>query len=125
MMITTVVLFLLPCTVLLLALRRYTSGEGGLHNWRTYCGGAALISAGCSTVLELVFFVSWFHNGGSPHGMTPSPGIWKVIGRISAWFLIASLALSAFGKGKWRSLIPAWAATLTFVAYALFTLEME
>jgi len=37
-----------------------------------YCSKAALIIATCSSLLELVFFFSWFVNRGSPHGMFPS-----------------------------------------------------
>jgi salicylate hydroxylase len=51
----------------------------------------AVIPASCSALLELVFFFSYFHNGGSPHGMMPPPGLWKVVGRISAWILVASV----------------------------------
>jgi hypothetical protein len=94
-------------------------------NWRTYFGKAALLVASFSTLLELVFFFSWFHNGGSPHGMMPSPGLWKVVGRISVWMLAASVVLSAFGKGKWRLLIPVWALASAFVTFALFALEMD
>ena len=57
--------------------------------------------------------------------MTPSPGVWKVVGRISAWFLVASVGLSVFGQGKWRLLIPACAAAYLFVVSVLFVLEME
>jgi hypothetical protein len=72
----------------------------------------------------LAFFFSWFHNGGSPHGMTmPSAGPWKFLGKIAACVLVASVVLSAFGKGQWRLLIPAWAASLVFVAYAIFMID--
>jgi len=75
---------------------------------------------GISLLLFLVF-----HNGGSPHGMMPSPGIWKIVGRISGWTLVASIVLSAFGKGRWRLFIPAWAAAYTFVVYAVFMLDRD
>jgi len=75
MLIVTVVLFLLPCSVLWLAWRRQNASGAASRSWRKYCGMGALLIAGCSTALELVFFFSWFHNGGSPHGLTPSPGI--------------------------------------------------
>jgi hypothetical protein len=79
----------------------------------------------CSTLFELIFFYSWFHNGGSPHGLMPSPGIWKFVGRISFWTLVGSVVLSAFGKGRWRLLIPAWAAACLFVDYLILMLEMD
>jgi hypothetical protein len=55
----------------------------------------------------------------------PSPGIWKFVGRISFWALVGSVALTTFGKGKWRLLIPAWVAAYLFVAYLVFMLEMD
>jgi len=88
-------------------------------------GTAALVTAGCSTLLELAFFFSWFHNGGSTHGFMPSPGLWKFLGKTAACILVASIVLSAFGKGKWRLLLLAWAASLVFSAYAIFMLDMD
>ena len=122
MLIATLVLFLLPCSILWIAWRRSVAigSEINSPSWRMHRGKAALILAGVSTLLELVFFFSWFHNGGSPHGMMPSPGIWKVVGRVSALVLVGSVILSAFGKGKLRLLILGWAGSLVLVAYLLF-----
>jgi hypothetical protein len=55
----------------------------------------------------------------------PSPGIWKLVGRISFWVLIGSVVLSMFGRGRWRFLIPAWAAASLFVDYLVFILGMD
>jgi hypothetical protein len=88
-------------------------------------GRAALILAICSTLLELVFFYSWFHNGGSPHGLMLSPGIWKIVGRVSFWTFVASVAVALFGKGRWRIVISAWALSLPVVAWLIFALEMD
>src|SRR5437764_11082532 len=121
------VLFLLPCSLLWTAWRRSarSAREAPPQSWRAHCGRSALILAICSTLLELIFFYSWFHNGGSPHGMMPSPGIWRFVGRISFWTLVGSVVLSAFGKGRWKLLIPAWAAAYLFVGYLIFMLEMD
>jgi len=125
--IVTLVLFLLPSSLLWVAWRRSvrSASEAPPPRWRAYCGKAALILAVCSMLLELAFFYSWFHNGGSPHGMMPSPGLWKLIGRVPAWTLVASVVLSGFGKGKWRLFIPAWATAFVFVVYLIFALEMD
>jgi hypothetical protein len=127
MFIVTVVLFLLPCSLLWAAWRRLIGNtiETPTRTWRIYCGRAALRLAICSMLLELVFYYSWFHNGASPHGLMPSPGIWKFVGRIAFWAFIASLVLTAFGKGKWRIFIPAWAAAYAFVVYVILMLEMD
>src|SRR5262245_30535610 len=54
--IVTVVLFLLPCSLLLEAWRHYIRNtvETPTHGWRIFCGKAALILAICSMLLELV-----------------------------------------------------------------------
>jgi hypothetical protein len=76
-------------------------------------------------LLELIFYFSWFHNGGSPHGLMPAPGIWKFVGRIAFWIFVVSLVLTAFGKGKWRIYIPVWAVSYAFVVYMISALEMD
>jgi len=125
--IVALMLFLLPCSLLWLAWTRSrrTSAETQIPKWRDYCGKTALVLAVCSSLLELVFFFSWFHNGGSPHGMMPAPGIWKFAGRISFGVLVVSVFLSAFGKGGWRLFVPAWAASYLLVAYVVFMLERD
>jgi hypothetical protein len=125
--IATLVLFLLPCSMLWAAWRRSATiaSETVSPSWRDYCGKAGLALAVFSTLLELIFFFSWFHNGGSPHGMMPSPGLWKVIGRIPLPTLVASVVLSSFGRGKWRLLILGWAGSLVVVAYVIFAIEMD
>src|SRR5215813_5348293 len=127
MFIAALILFLLPCSLLWAAWKRYLRSAAGpqIPLWRTYSGKAALLVATFSTLLELIFYFSWFHNGGSPHGLLPKPGIWKFVGRISFWALVASVFLTVFGKGKWRLLIPAWAASFLLVAYLISALEMD
>lgn len=126
MFVISVVLFLLPCSLLWKAWRGFTRTDSAqTSDWRVFFGKASLIAAVCSTALELVFFYSWFHNGGSPHGMMPDPGIWKFAGRISFGVLIGSVVLSAGAKGKWKFFIPAWAISYLFVAYVVFMLERD
>ena len=127
MFIVTVVLFLLPCSLLLAACRRYVRNtvDTSTPRWRIFCGKAALILAICSMLLELVFYYSWFHNGGSPHGLMPSPGIWKFVGRIAICTFAVSLVFTVLGKGKWRIFIPVWAVAYAFVVYMIAMLEMD
>jgi len=127
MFIATIVLFLVPSALLAAAWRRYlrNARDTPMSTWRAYCGVAALLFAGCSTILELVFFFSWFHNGGSPHGMLPASGIWKFVGHIALWAFVASIVLTLFGKGRWRILIPAWAVSVCVAELLIFALEMD
>jgi len=125
--IVTVVLFILSCSLLWAAGRRCIRNtvEAPTPSWRTYCGKAALILAACSMLLELVFCFSWFHNGGSPHGLMPSPGIWRFVGRIAFWTFGVSLAFTVFGKGKWRTFIAIWAVAYAFAVYMIAMLERD
>ena len=96
------------------AWRRYLrgAGEAPVPAWRARCGAATLLLAACSTMLELFFFFSWFHNGGSPHGMLPSPGVWTFVGRIALWTLVTSIALSPLGKVACATLGGGFASTM-------------
>jgi hypothetical protein len=125
--IVTVVLFLVPGTLLAAAWRRYfrEAAVTQIPRWRSYSGAAALSLASLATVLDLVFFFSWFHNGGSPHGMSPSPGIWKFAGRIAFWKFVSSVVLTLFGRGKWRILLSVWMASICIVVPLIFMLEMD
>jgi hypothetical protein len=73
-------------------------GEG-----REYSLAASLIAASCATLTEIGFVVSWFHNGGGPHGMEPSPGLWKTLGPIFGGTLLTSVALAILEKGNHES----------------------
>jgi hypothetical protein len=125
--IVTIVLFVVPGTLLAAAWRRYFRGteDTQTSRWRRDSGAVALSLANLATVLELVFFLSWFHNGGSPHGMSPSPGIWKFVGRVAFWTFATSVVLTLFGKGRWRTLFAAWMASICIVVQLIFLLEME
>ncbi len=121
------VLFFLPCALLWAAWRRGLKGgqQSPQPNWRVYCVNAALIIASCAMLAIMGFVVSWFHNGGSPHGLAPAPGLWKSLGPIFTWTLIASVILAILGKGKARFLVLGWAAAVVFALAMVFILEMD
>jgi hypothetical protein len=121
------VLFTLPIALLGSALKsRLSIGEeSSPPNWQTYSLYAALTVAGCSTLASLGFFISWFHHGGSPHGLSPSPGLWKSLGPISTWTLVTSVLLASLGKGKSRLLVLGWAASVVVAMAMIFMLEMD
>jgi hypothetical protein len=100
-------------------------GEESSPSWRTYSLYAALTAASFSTLAIVGFFVSWFHNGGSPHGLTPSPGVWKSLGRIFSWTLGTSVLLAICGKGKTRLLVLGWSAAAIVATALVFMLEMD
>lgn len=123
----TIILFLLPSWLLWSAWRRssVSAAKEWRSDWRIACGKIGLVLAVCSTLFEIVFFFSYFHNGGSPHGFMPLPGIWRIVGRLSLWALVATLLLTALGKGKWRLFILGWAAAYALAVCLVFALEMD
>ena len=127
MYIVSAVLLFPACTLLWLAWRNKIK-NGHVPNesrWRAFSMVASLISASCATLLEIGFVVSWFHNGGSPHGMEPSPGLWRTLGPIFRYTLIASVALAVFGKGKPRMYVLGWTAAILVGITLIFMLEMD
>lgn len=127
MYIVSAVLLFPACTLLWLAWRnKAKSGQVPSETqWRAFCMVASLIAASCATLLEIGFLVSWFHNGGSPHGMEPSPGLWKTLGPIFRYTLFASVALAVFGKGKPRMYVLGWTAAILAGITLIFMLEMD
>jgi small-conductance mechanosensitive channel len=83
------------------------------------------VVATCTTFLEVLFFLSWFHHRGSPHGMTPTAGFWSFIRKFVVYVSAASIFLSVLSKGKCRLLLFAWAASLAFVVYAILMIEFD
>jgi|ERR1700687_4642517 len=127
MYVVVAVLFILPSALLGAAWKNgLRIGEDSSRpNWRRYSLYAALTVASCSTLASLGFFVSWFHNGGSPHGLSPSPGLWKSLGPIFTWTLVTSVLLAILGKGKPRFLVLGWAAAVVVAMALIFMLEMD
>jgi hypothetical protein len=125
MYVATGVLFLIPCTLLFLATRNLFRTEGALSQWRRYFSSAAVFLAGVSTIMHIVWNVSWLHEGGSPHGMRAGPGIWAPLGPILVWTFLVAVALSVFGKGIVRILLLGWSVSMVFVFYMIYGLQME
>jgi hypothetical protein len=72
----------------------------------------------------MVFTFSWLYNGGSPHGLDPSPG-WVNLRPVLRWLFVAGAVLAVFGKGRLRLLLVAWAPSLILALFATFALEMD
>ena len=127
MYVVSSVLFLIPCSLLWVAWRRSSEGTQGSDTltWRTYSINAALLVAGTGTLTSIAFIFSWLLNGGSPHGMDPSPGLWKSLGPIIRWTLIASIAFAALGKGKGRFLVLVCAVADVFAIAIVNMLQMD
>jgi hypothetical protein len=127
MFIVAGVFFLLPCSLLVAAWKCVLEQgqQWSQRDWRAYSLKTALIVASCATLANICFFISWFSNGGSPHGMLPTPGLWKSLGPISTWTLVTSVLLATLGKGKIRFLMLGWAGATVFAEAMIFMLEMD
>jgi len=123
----TVVLFLSPMSILGIAWRgELRSGkELARRDWRSNCQSLALFVASIATLTAMGFWLSWTHNGGSPHGMMPAPGLWLPLRETAKWSVVATVALGAFARGKGRLLVIGSAISIVFAIFLLATLEMD
>jgi hypothetical protein len=127
MYIVSSFLFLVPGSLLGVAWRRSIKGRQGPQHptWRTYSINAALLLAGAATLISMAFVFSWLRSGGSPHGMDPSPGLWKSLGPTIKWTLVATVVFAALGKGRGRFLVLAWAVADVFTVAMVYMLQMD
>jgi hypothetical protein len=125
MYVATGVLFLIPVTLLFFATKNLSWTDGALALWRKYFSTAALSIAGVSTIMHIVWNISWLHEGGSPHGMGAGPGIWEPLGPILVRTFEIAIILSVFGKGKVRMLLLGWSVSMVVVFYTIYMFQME
>ena len=125
MYIATGVLFLIPCTLLFFATKNLSRTDSALAPWRRYFSKAALSIAGVSTIVNIVWNISWLYQGGSPHGMRAGPGIWEPLGPILVWTFLVALVLSVFGKGKVRVLLLGWSVSIYAVFQLIYVLQFD
>jgi len=127
MYIVSVVLFMIPCSLLWIAWRRSIKGrqESEQADWRTHCITAALLVAATATPTSMAFVFSWLLSGGSPHGMDTPPGLWKPLAAVVKWTLLASLLFAVLGKGRGRFLVLGWAAADVFAVAMVYMLQMD
>jgi hypothetical protein len=125
MYVATGVLFLIPCTLLFFATINLFRTDGALPPLRRYFSRAAVFTAGVSTIMHIVWNVSWLHEGGSPHGMRAGPGIWEPLGPILVGTFGIAIVLSVLGKGKVRMLLLGWSMSMVVVFYTIYVFQME
>ena len=125
MYVVTGILFVVPCTLLFLAGRNLSGTNGTIPPWRRYFSMVAIFVAGVSTLIHVVWNVSWLRSGGSPHGMGAGHGIWQPLGPILVWTFLISIALSLFGKGKVRMLLVGWSVSMYAVFELIYMLQLD
>jgi hypothetical protein len=132
MYIVTLILFVLPVSLLSGAWFSWARASDPAKTktkkypgWRKRCEMGALILAIAATVFNLVSWFSWFHNGGSPHGMTPPRGLWRPAGLAAFCALISALTLAGFATGKRWWLLIGWGAAVIVVEVMISIAEMD
>ena len=127
MYVMTVILFLIPFSILGVASRDELSQiKATAHpGWRSYCLRLGLIAGALATLVAMSFWLSWTYSGGSPHGMMPAAGPWLILRRIAKWLVVATVALGALAKGKGRLLVIGSAVSIVVVVFMLAFLEMD
>jgi len=127
MYVATVILFLIPLSILSVAWRgSVVSGKDvEQQDWRSHCLKAALVIATFAAVMAMAFSLSFTHSGGSPHGLMPPRGLWLTLRPIAMWSMVATIAVGAFGKGKSRLLVIGSAISIFFVLALLLLLQMD
>jgi hypothetical protein len=125
--IISAVLLLVPSSLLGSAWRREIKNrqESVQPRWRKYSFQAALFLATAAQLLTMLYFVSFFYNGGDPHGMGPSPGLWSTLGPPSTYTIATSFLLTLLGKGKGKLMLFAWAITIVVAGTMIFLMGMD
>jgi hypothetical protein len=125
--VATIILFLLPASLLFSATRNTLRAPKSLAlpSWRKYIVTAALLAATASTIVHLVWNISWLRCGGSPHGMGAGPGLWQSLGRLLVWSWISAAVLSLFGTWKLRALVVGWFVSMFFVFQFIYILQFD
>jgi hypothetical protein len=122
----TVVLFLIPIWILLVAWRRELGGEYELpqRNWRSYSLRLALSFATIATLTDMGFLlvqVRLIHFQGSFHIPAPSVGRLEIpLREIAKWSLAATVGLGVLAKGKGRLLVIGAALSILLVTILWF-----
>lgn len=127
MYIASGILFILSCLLLLFAWKGLFQAESvrKLPRWRRVLIHTTLPIAVASTILNIVWNVSWLHSGGSPHGMGAGPGIWQSLGPFLVWTFVAATILSVFAIGKSRILMFCWSVSMFFVFQMIYILQFD
>jgi hypothetical protein len=127
MLIAVIIFFLLPVSFLVAAFRQVMRArrEGAMTNRRWHCSVLALALASITVAWTLIQELSWFINGGSPHGMEAGPGIWMWMRHVSLWLLVGMFAMSFFAWGRAKWWLAAIGPAIMFVAYALYMLQFD
>jgi len=127
MYVVTLVLFSVPCFLILSAWSRVVKVRQAAPkpNWRIACLVAALVAGSCTIAAGLSFVLAWLHAGGNPHGMGTPPGPWQLLRWVFWSALLGTIGLTILAKGRGRFLILAAIASAVLADFAVVWLDFD
>jgi hypothetical protein len=127
MYVVTLVVFSVPCLLMLSAWSRAVKAQQGTPkpDWRMNCLIAALVTGSCMIAAALAFLFSWLHAGGNPHGMGTPPGPWQVLRWVVWSTLLGTIVLAILGKGRGRFLLFAAVVSAILADFAVIMLDFD
>ncbi len=107
MYVATVILFAIPWTILWFAWRGFLKDrlQSPHDDWRFHIEQAALYLATLASLATMLFFFSWTHNGGSPHGGQPPPGLWLFLRPVAMFSVVGTVGVGLFCRARTRLLV--------------------
>lgn len=127
MCVVTVVLFMIPCTLICIGW-----GSLAFHHtrvdaptWRKRCIAVSFVSGILGALIGMTADLLWLHGGGDPHGMGSAPGVWWQLTIMSWYTYPATLVLAILGKGRGRFFILAALAATCFAEFVVPILQMD
>jgi hypothetical protein len=127
MYIVTLVLFAVPCFLMVSAWSRAVKTRQAIPkpDWRMNCLITALVTGSCTIAAGLSFLFAWLHAGGNPHGMGTPPGLWQVLRWVFSSALLGTIVLTILAKWRGRFLILAAIVSAVLVDFAVITLDFD
>jgi hypothetical protein len=126
MYVLTLVLFSVPCFLILVAWSRAVKAkQAAPRDWRMNCLIAALVTGSWMIVAALAFLFAWLHAGGDPHGMGTPPGLWQVLRWVFWSALLGTIVLTILAKGRGRLLILAVIVSTVLADFIVIRLDFD
>ena len=120
-----VLFYVLPSVFLWAAWRREFRAVYERPVWRSASSKVAFFVASCGTVLSFIFLLSYLYNGGGIHGSSPSPGLWRTLGPLSAGVSVLSFLLAIISRCRGIALMVGWLLGIFGANYAIFQLAID
>jgi hypothetical protein len=127
MYVVTVILFLIPCLLIVVGwisrIRRRNLVE--VPQWRIHCVESAFLAGIFGALIGMTANILWLYDGGDPHGMGSAPGFWQQLRVASLCTYPLTLVLAILGKGKGRFFVLGAVAATILADFLVPILQMD